>query len=298
VSGWLLGAREDVPVWSLARLLGRPEGRAARGDRAVLMVPAAGGGGRFGLLVDRVESFEAPPRGAHPLPAPFVLARVAGFHGVVRTADGLLLRLDPQALRPDRPSCDHVAASAPEEPAVSPEEAFAGGAAAYLQYGRGIGRVLIAELLAESADGRRISLALSAAQVREVVGAQEIVPVPGAPDHLPGLVLWRDRPLPVLDLARLVAGPDRPSPSALPASRFVVASAGTEEIALPVGRDVRFERLPLPARPLRLPPELRIAEVLGGYDLAGSLLLVFDIARSLAGTDRDRPVPSPSALDL
>ncbi|HEV7669278.1 MAG TPA: chemotaxis protein CheW [Thermoanaerobaculia bacterium] len=285
VSGWLLGAREDVPVWSLARLFGRPEGGAARTERAVLMVPAAGGGGRFGLLVDRVERFEAPPRGVHTLPAPFVPARVAGFCGVVRTADGLLLLLDPQALRPDREGVAERSSLGVGQLACPRAEASSAPTKNLTMSVAGApttGRVLIAELLAHSADGRRVALALGAAQVREVIGAQAIVPVPGAPDHLPGLVLWRDRPLPVLDLARRLGGPDRLSASGLAASRFVVASAGVEEVALPVGRDVRFERLPLLARPLRLPPELAVPEVLGGYDLAGSLLLVFDLARSLA----------------
>jgi chemotaxis signal transduction protein len=287
VSGWLLGAREDLPVWSVARILGWPEPSVARGAGAVLVVPAARGGGRFGLLVDRVEPLEAPPRQIHPLPSPFGSAHAVGVCAVVRTADGLLLQLDPEALRPDRPAAAAdvaVVGVVAEEPAMA-EDGVSGSpldAAA-----QGPSRALIAELLARSADGRPVALALAAGQVREIVGAQAIVPVPGAPAHLPGLLLWRDRVLPVLDLVQRVAGSGRLSVVALPASRFVVVSVGEQEVALPVGRDIRFERLPLAAHPLPRASELGGAGLLGRYDLAGSLLLVFDIARSLAGQERE-----------
>jgi len=284
-SGWLLGASEDLTVWSLARLLGRPEANAARGDGAVLVVRESAGGGRFGLLVDRVEPLESP-WASHPLPSPFVSARVTGICAVVRNEDRLLLQLDPEALRPDRPAAAESSSSGLGGQLACPRaEASSAPTKNLTPRGAGVpgsGRALIADLLARSADGRPVSIALAAAQVLEVVGSRSIVPVPGAPDYLPGLVLWRNRPLPVLDLARRVADRGRLSVSVSPASRFVVASAGAEEVAIPVGRDIRFERLPLPAPPLRLPPELIVGEVLGGYDLAGSLLLVFDLVRSLS----------------
>jgi chemotaxis signal transduction protein len=299
VSGWLLGAREDVPVWSLARLLGRSDNGAAREERAVLMVPAARGGGRVGWLVVRVERLAAPPREIHPLPSPFGSAHAVGVCAVVRTADGLALQLDPEALRSDRPAPAADAADVAVGGAVAAEPPMAEDGVLCSPIGAaapGTGRALIAELLARSADGRPVAVALAAGQVREIVGAQAIVPVPGAPDHLPGLLLWRDRALPVLDLVRRVAGPGRLSVVALPASRFVVVSAGAEEVALPVGRDVRFERLPLPAHPLPRVPELDGAGLLGSYDLAGSLLLVFDIARSLAGKERESHTFRPAGL--
>lgn len=276
--GWLLGAREDVPVHSLARLLGRSAAsRAARGAGVVLVHSGRSGAGRFGVLVDGIERSDRPTEAIHPLPELFLRWGIYGFRGVVEEAGALSLLLDFAALVAGR--AESLEPQYPVRPAADKQD----GAEIAT---RPASRVLIADLNARSSEGRQVSIALAAGQVAEVVEALPIVPVPGAPAHLPGMILWRDTPLPVLDLARNLTGPGRFEPLDLQAARFVVVAAGPFHVAVPVGREVRFERLPLPVRPLPLPPELAISEVLGSYDFAGSLLLVFDFARSLARTDQ------------
>lgn len=275
--GWLLGEREDVPVWSLARLLGRRLD-AAPEAALVLVFPAGPLGGRFGVLVDGVEPLGAPPEAVHPLPSPFLRCGSRGLGGVVVAAGEPLLLLDPEALRPER-------TDAPGSPEPAPPGG--GGPAApgpprlLHDVSRRSGQVLVADLLARTAGGRHAALALPAAQVIEVVGARPIAPVPGAPDRLPGLILWRDRALAVLDPARCAAGPDRLAADEPPAARFVVADTGAELVALPVGRGLRFQPLPLPARPLPRSGS-EAPEVLGRYDLGDSELVVLDLARALA----------------
>ena len=277
--GWLLGAREDVPVHSLARLLGRPAAsRATRGAGVVLVHSGRSGAGRFGVLVDGIERSDRPTEAIHPLPELFLRRGIYGFRGVVEEAGALSLLLDFAALVAGRAE-SLEAAQCPVRPEA---DRHAGAEVA----SRPASRVLIADLNAQSAGGQQVSIAFTAGQVAEVVEALPIIPVPGAPAHLPGIIHWRDTPLPVLDLARILTGPGRFPALDLQAARFIVVAAGPFHVAVPVGREVLFERLPLPARPLPLPPELAISEVLGSYDFAGSLLLVFDFARSLARTDQ------------
>lgn len=274
--GWLLGAREDVPVHGLARLLGRPAAREARGSGVVLIYSGRSGAGRFGVLVDGIERSDRPTEAIHPLPELFLRWGIFGFPSVVEEAGTLSLLLDFAALVAGR------AESREAKWRIRPGAGKHDGAQVAT---RPASRVLIADLNARSVGGQRVSIAFAAGQVAEVVEALPILQVPGAPAHLPGVILWRNTPLPVLDLARNLTGLGQFEALVLQAARFVVVAAGPFHVAVPVGREVRFERLPLPAHTLHLPPELAISEVLGSYDFAGSLLLVFDFAGSLSRTD-------------
>src|SRR6185295_14155009 len=97
--GWLLGAHEDLPVHSLARLLGRPDAeRAPRGSGVVLVVAGLRGGPR-GVLVDSIEHSEQPPEAIHPLPRVFSrLGGAAAFGGVVQRMGALSLLVELGAL--------------------------------------------------------------------------------------------------------------------------------------------------------------------------------------------------------
>lgn len=287
--GWLLGAREDLPVYALARLLGRPDPPpAGRGSGVVLVYPGRADSGGFGMLADGVERTERPVEAIHPLPEPFQNAGVAGFGGVALAEGALSLLLDPEEIgrRALRGTANGaIPAQAPGGPPRGDRESSGeepGGATPRPGGGRPATRVLIADLLARNASGRRISIALAPAQVAEVIEAPPVLAVPGAPARLPGIVLWRDRPIAVLDLASCLEGSDRLSAFGR-ADRFVIVATGKEPVAVPVGRDVRFERLSRSAPARGAAPTAR--EVLGAFDLPDSLLLVFDLDRSLAGAD-------------
>ncbi len=278
--GWLLGTEEDVPVLSLARLFRRSSEPLAVGTRGrgVVLVVGGAGAGRFGVLVDRIERMERPPEAIHPLPEAFLRLRVNGIRGIVQAAGELSLLLELKGLRGlgeggafggDRKGFKDLK----EREEIENGDHGTGRQAAT--------RVLIADLLARDSGGRRVSIGFAAPQVAEVIEALPILAVPSASAHLPGMILWRDQPIPVLDLARRLSGSGQLLCFDLPAVRYVVVAVGAVHVAVPVGRDVRFEHLPLPARPLELPPDLEVPALLGGYDLSGSRLLIFNLLRSL-----------------
>jgi chemotaxis signal transduction protein len=73
--------------------------------------------------------------------------------------------------------------------------------------------------------------ALPALAVEEVLGARRVVPIPGAPPHLPGVVAWRGRAVALLDLGVLL-GKARLATEA-PLERIVVVAAAGGALALP-----------------------------------------------------------------
>ena len=289
--GWLLGPREDLPVFALARLLGRPDAPASdRGSGVVLVYPGGAGVGGFGLLADGVERGERPVEALHPLPEPFRNAGVSAFGGVAQADGALSLLLDVHEIG-RRALRDPAADAGPEGRGIEAGRAPAGRGGREEEHGgapprpagaRRAARVLIADLFARNAAGRRISVAFAPGQVLEVIESAPVLAVPGSPVRLPGILLWRDRPLAVLDLARSLDGSARLSVFGR-AERFVIVATPTAPVAVPVGRDVRFERLSRSAPAAGAAPADR--RVLGAFDLPDSLLLVFDLALSLAGAD-------------
>lgn len=73
--------------------------------------------------------------------------------------------------------------------------------------------------------------ALPALAVEEVLGARRVVPIPGAPPHLPGVVAWRGRAVALLDLGVLLGKP-RLAPDA-PLERIVIVAVADGALALP-----------------------------------------------------------------
>lgn len=285
--GWLLGTEEDVPVFSLARRLGLPNaGRATRHAGAVLLCAGRAGAGRSGLLVDRIDRSERPAETIHPLPEALLRAGISGFGGVVEEAGTLSLLVDLAAMAAGERERDATDAKDPRDREDAKDEKDRGDARVPTAGGaRRASRVLIADLLARDAQGRRMAVAFALAQVAEVVEALPILTVPGAPPRFSGLILWRDRPVVVLDLAGGLSGVGKLTAFDRPSDRFVIVNVGREPVAVAVGRDVRFERFPLADPAVVRAPEAATRGVLGDYDLSDSRLLVFDLSRSLAGAD-------------
>jgi chemotaxis signal transduction protein len=94
------------------------------------------------------------------------------------------------------------------------------------------------------------------ARVLEVLELPRLIPLPGVPPHLLGLATWRNRSIPVIDLAHRLGLP----PAAVgPRSRLLVlrTTAGAEPLGTVARPTMRLVRLPLPHRPSdrRLPLE-------------------------------------------
>lgn len=73
---------------------------------------------------------------------------------------------------------------------------------------------------------------LDADDIREILGAEPWLPIPGARAEMPGVIAWRGRAIPVVDLgapfgaARLGAGEQRP--------RTLIAAVADSVVAVPV----------------------------------------------------------------
>ena len=95
--------------------------------------------------------------------------------------------------------------------------------------------------------------ALPAEDVRELVRAVRLTPLPRAPDVVEGLLNLRGELLPVLDLRRRFRLPPRPLS---PSDHFIVAQAGPRRVALRVDRAeglLALEPGKLDATPRELP---------------------------------------------
>lgn len=133
------------------------------------------------------------------------------------------------------------------------------------------------EVLLFTLEGQRY--ALPAADVRELVRAARLTPLPRAPDVVEGLLNLRGELLPVLDLRRRFRLPPRPLS---PLDHFIVARAGERHVVLRVDR---AEGL-LPVEPGALDEAPRalpgVGYVAGAVKLPDGLVLVHDLRTFLS----------------
>ncbi len=313
------GAAGDIPVYSLAALLGLPETPGADGRGPILVV--GGAGDRRGLQVDRVARAAGGP-GEAPLALPEAVRAACGgrFTAALPLDDGrLALVIAPDRLRPDGEAAEAavraagngargkgdagvsgiygaVASNGASFRAGSRSPRAAAPAPASAQPStRRLGAVA---LFSSDPDGRpgATLFGLSLAQVEEVLRAVPVTPVPGAADDLLGLVVWRGRAVPVVDLGRRfdprrpgAGGPSGRSDAAVP-GRLLVARAvrRPEWIAFPVRADLRVEPLPLPSRAWADGPRISPLAALGVFELAAGTVVVPDVDRILT-PDRAAP---------
>jgi chemotaxis signal transduction protein len=68
--------------------------------------------------------------------------------------------------------------------------------------------------------------------IREILGAEAWLPIPGARAEMPGVIAWRGRAIPVVDLAAPFGSPRLQSGEAR--SRTLIASVAESIVAVPV----------------------------------------------------------------
>ena len=94
------------------------------------------------------------------------------------------------------------------------------------------------EVLVFEVGGQRYGV--PAAAVLEIVRAVAVVPLPGAPAVIEGIINFRGSVVPVLDVRRRLRLPGRPLEHT---DHFIVARAGPRRVALRVDRAVALARL-------------------------------------------------------
>ncbi len=133
------------------------------------------------------------------------------------------------------------------------------------------------EVLLFTVEGQRY--ALPSGDVRELVRAARLTPLPRAPDVVEGLLNLRGELLPVLDWRRRFRLPPRPLS---PADHFIVARAGARRVVLRVDRAeglLALEAGVLDTSPRELPG---VGYVAGALKLPDGLVLVHDLATFLS----------------
>lgn len=133
------------------------------------------------------------------------------------------------------------------------------------------------EVLLFMLEGQRYALPLE--EVRELVRAVRLTPLPRAPAVVEGLMDLRGELLPVLDLRRRFRLPARPLSSA---DHLVVAQAGARRIALRVDRAeglLALEPGVLDTSPRELPG---VGYVAGALKLPDGLVLLHDLRTFLS----------------
>ncbi len=97
-------------------------------------------------------------------------------------------------------------------------------------------------------DEPALSFGLSITQVTEVLRPRPLIPVPTAPPFVLGLINWRDRPVPIIDLDARLGSTASPKSPANGHSRLIIArSVGRDAfVGFPIQSVVRTLPLPLP----------------------------------------------------
>lgn len=276
--GWVAAnVGDDIPVFGLANQLGRVSDQEVAGQRIVVLNDPSR---PWAMLVDRVSQVIQVPAGrVVPLPAVVVNPALNYFQGVIRLGDELLLRLAPERLHPDAPVNDLRAETQlpPEKPpsaAISPPPT---GKLANWHNGRQ-GQIVIFSLPGLQIGEQNLVFGLSISQVTEALEPLPLVPVPAAPAFVSGLVNWRDRPVPVIDLGRRLGMAAEAAP-VNGQTRLMIARAANQDalIGFLVESDIQVLRLPLRHQPCQQPLPLDQTLTRGSVELGDKTLVIPDI---------------------
>jgi purine-binding chemotaxis protein CheW len=269
--GSLAGRRGDILVYSLSGLLRRTFQKTDGGQHIVVL---RGADRLWGLLVDRVASLPPVDTAAlGPLPRLVVNPQTNFFQGAVKFDKELVLLLNPPQLHPRG-----ATTPAPESSESDPRQRAAREEVPSGLGVRGPGRQLVLfSLVAPPAGERPVTFGLPIGQVAEILEPLSVPPVPGAPTFVAGIVNWRERLVPVVDLNHLLGLPSAGGSR----SRLMVVRAAPEPgyLAYFVRPAIRVVRLPLASQPSTRQLPLEPALVRGVVELRKETLVIPDLRR-------------------
>ena len=284
--GWVaLPGEDDAPVYRLADCLSRVSSAPESHQHVVVVNTSLGSQGFLVDSVSRVlpvpvEHFrECPELLNDPTRRLFqsvVLFRQSG------EADSMSLLLSPERLHRD--AVPLTATFSGERGGVSPavtslaaEPSMNRGAdaAPLAKSHHAIAdRIVLFPLANTRVDGHELLCGLSVAQVVEILEPLPIIPVPLAPSHVAGFVMWREQALPVLQLSRSLGVSD-----AATATRMMIVRQGREFLVLLTSQSMKARRLPLPHQPCPTPTGLDSAAILGTFQTDSEVLVVPNLSR-------------------
>ncbi|MDH3346843.1 MAG: chemotaxis protein CheW [Desulfobulbaceae bacterium] len=250
--GYVTVQEGNVPVFSLAKLLGRPLLRKGSKQDLSLkrIVVLSARNERDGLksegvavLVDRVSQVvHIEQEHILSLPHLFKSIGVNSFSGVVSEGESMTLLLSPDELMAS--SSEHAKQKTSVNPFSAKSAIVGRGEQGEISRSsqKGKGRLLIFSTERDL----DVSLCLSISQVSEIMRQVEMIPVPLAPGYLYGIIKWRNKAVPVVDLGYLL-GLKRVKDNGIKAEQRLMIARGASAdslIGFPVNSDIRAQNLP------------------------------------------------------
>jgi chemotaxis signal transduction protein len=272
--------------------------------------------GLWGLAVDRVMQTAQIPKGLiMPLPPIGVNPKEDYFDGVIRLDEQLVLFLAPERMHPDahmssrgEPSQSNVIRNNAEEAVVDDLESISISKPlddSSNGHNQKQGQVVMFYLSDQGNQDGAISFGLSITQIPEILEPLPSIPVPSAPSFVLGLLNWRDRPVPLIDLPARLNLPSTDIPSTNGRSRLLIVRDKSRNgfVSNPTnGRftkndlsqgvlgafliqpSIRIKNLPIDHQPGNLAHPIRQQLIRGVVELENETLLVPDI-QTILGRD-------------
>ncbi|HEV3162908.1 MAG TPA: chemotaxis protein CheW [Isosphaeraceae bacterium] len=270
----------DIPVFSLANQLDRPQAANENGTGLIPHILVLNGDpGPLGLLVDRVSpSQRVPATSFLSLPALVADSSTRYFRGVIKLDKEMMLWLAPERLIPaGTPTWE---SRGPDDEEGPPVDRLPRRHRDLESRRQAEGQLVIFSTTDSAERKRPISFGLSINQVLEILDLPPLIPVPGAPETIVGLVAWHDRALPVIDLG-LRLGLPRLTADARTRLMIARAASSSDPVGFLVRPLVRVRGLPLPHLPCRQAPPVEPSLIRGAMELKDETLVIPDIARVL-----------------
>ncbi|MBI5029104.1 MAG: chemotaxis protein CheW [Chloroflexi bacterium] len=288
--GWLPAEDGDIPVYSLASRLGRTTTTLASYGRVVVLNPVIIISNRpWALLVDRVSQVvEISSEQLVPLPALVNCSSSNYFRGAIRLEEELVLLLAPELVHPDAAPRARQSPNAALRPATDFKNHVPSAPPVFSDTKKKARRdkqILLFSTSDPVPGERALSFALSITQVPEILNTAQLTRVPGAPSFVLGLINWRNRLVPVIDLnARLglrSAEGWRNERSRL----LIVRSSGESKTdvyaGLVIRPTIRALRLPVAYKPCQSSPVIEKHFVSGIIELEKETVAIPDLPQIL-----------------
>ena len=283
-TGWLLGTKEEIPVFSLTDRLNLPRTAGDPTGRVIVLQSTLG---PWGLLVDRVSGFmKAAPQDMTELPSESLDETGNFFKGLIKVDEELVLYLDPAALHPCAPIV------APDPVGIRTPGRDQGGSK------ESQGKVVLFSTPSAAGASEEIIFGLSLTQVLQILDPLPMMSLPtSSTSRVLGIVNWRSCPVPLIDLnACLGLGQVRASE----VRRLLIARAtgGFELVAFGVNPSVRMQSLPLEYIGEGARVRVNSSMVKAAYTFAGQTLVIPDLDRIAAHDLREELTTVQEAVPM
>ncbi len=275
--GWLEIGGQRVAVWSLADRLGETAVSSNQSQRVIVLNDP---NHLWGMLVDQVSQVEtAVNADIHLVPSIALNPSKPYFDRVIRQDEEMLMLLSPECLHPDSECLRMASMSGGWEQAMSGYELpeMTGGVEDEKRpfADEKQGQIVIFQL-PEQSDDDELSFVLSITQVPEILEPLPVRSVAGTAEYVTGIVNWRNRPVPIVELGRRFGMEERRRRGGNGRLRLmIVRLPGNEELlGFMVRPNMRVVQLPIAHTSCPQPEALPAELVLGSLQADEETLVI------------------------